>query len=293
MQNIIAPIEKQILQKEIDYLPESDYLTSRKEFEVYLTKSQNIPNTLKEIGRLREITFRSVGEGTGKSVDLDKYDEHFSNLFIWDKKNQKIVGSYRVGFGKEIFKNVGLEGFYINSLFCIHEKALPILNNSIELGRSFVVEEYQKSLWSLFLLWKGIIILLSKKPEYQYLIGPVSISKNYPDFSKSLIVAFAKKFYWRNDFAPYFKAKTPYTPDIEGINLENISVNTLKDLEKILYLSDPILSKLPPLIKQYIRVKARFLSFNLDPNFSDALDGLIIVNQEEIPESIFHLLLEK
>ena len=293
MEQIIAPINKQILIEEITHLPESDLLATRKKFEVYLSKPENIPNLLREIGRLRETTFRAVGEGTGKALDLDEYDEHFSNLFIWDKANQKIVGGYRVGFGKEIYKNLGLEGLYINSLFDIDKKAIPILKKSIELRRSYIVEEYQKSPWALFLLWQGILIFWLRNREHRYLIGPVSISKYYSHISKSLIVAFAKKFFLRDDWAPHFKPKTPFAPNLEDINLEDIAGNSIKDLEKFLLSIEPPHLKVPTMIKQYVKLNARFLSFNLDPNFSDALDGLMILNLDDVPDSIIQLLQEK
>ena len=132
---------------------------------------------MREIGRLREQTFREVGEGTGKAIDVDEFDPYYYQLFIWDQEQQQIVGGYRVGMGDVIFQEYGIAGFYINSLFHIQAPANPILKKSLELGRSYIIKDYQKSYLPLFLLWQGILLFLLKHPHYCYLIGPVSISK--------------------------------------------------------------------------------------------------------------------
>ena len=293
MESLIAPMGKSQLAAEVASLSCGDKLTERGDFEVYLSSAAHIPNILMEIGRLREMTFRAVGEGTGKSVDLDEFDQYYSNLFIWDKENCKVVGGYRVGFGKKIFAGKGLAGFYINSLFDIDEKAAQLLENSIELGRSYITEEYQKAYLPFFLLWKGILIFWLKNPEYNYLIGPVSISKFYSDISKSIIVGFAEKHFMRQDLAPFFKPKTPFAPDLKKVNLEEIAGSTVNDLEKFLSKIEPPHVKVPIMIKQYVKLNARFLSFNLDPNFSDALDGLMLLDLNDLPTSMIQMLQEK
>ncbi len=174
-EEIIPPISPQLLKEEIAKFPEDVKLYSNKNFHIYCPPSTLIPNILKEIGRLREITFREVGEGTNKAMDLDEYDLYYHHLFIWDSDEECIVGSYRIGKGKEIIKNYGSDGFYLKSLFKIAPKVNTILNEAVELGRSFIVSEYQKKALPLFLLWKGILSVLLKCPEYRYLIGPVSI----------------------------------------------------------------------------------------------------------------------
>jgi len=293
MQSIIEGIDKKLLQEDINNLSECDKLIERGDFVVFLSESNKLPNILKEIGRLRELTFRSVGEGTGKAYDLDEYDQYFSNLFIWDKKNQAIAGGYRVGLGNEIFEKHGVKGFYINSLFDIEKSAFPLLYESVELGRSYIVENYQRAYLPFFLLWQGILVFWLKNPQYKHLIGPVSISKYYSDISKSLMVAFAKKFFLCNKYAASFKPKTPFAVDLEEIDLEDIDGSTMRDLEKFLLKIEPTHLRVPTMIKQYAKLNARFLSFNIDPNFSDALDGLMLLNLNDVPENIIQLLQEK
>ena len=179
METIITSVSSAKLYTEIAQPGQQNRLITRGDFEVYFAQADQIPNVLLEIGRLRELTFRQVGEGTGKVLDIVEFDEYYYNLFIWDKVNKKIVGGYRMGMGEEIFQHKSIEQFYIHSLFEIDEAFFPILKKSIELGRSYIIPEYQKGYLPFFLLWQGILIVLLKNPVYQYLIGPVSISKYY------------------------------------------------------------------------------------------------------------------
>ena len=297
MEGIISRVSVEVLCAEIADLSSDCHLISRGDFEVYLAKAPDIPNLLREIGRLREVTFRSVGEGTGKSVDIDEFDKDYFNLFIWDKKKKNIVGGYRMGLGESINEPKDLERFYINSLFEIDPKAIPILKKSIELGRSYIVPEYQKDYLSFFLLWQGILKVLVQNNQYQYLIGPVSISKYYSGLSKSLIIAFVNRYFFDDQIARYFKPRTPFQPTLEEVSLdemiEEVNGNQFKDLESFLKTIEPDHIKVPVLLKQYTKLNAKFISFNIDPNFSNALDGLMILDLKNLPDSILELLNEK
>ena len=219
---IIPPLPVQDLCIEVAQLPSEAKLINRGDFDVYLAKAEDIPTLLQEIGRLRELTFRATGEGTGKSLDIDEYDRSYLNLFIWDNKNKKIVGGYRMGMGASIFSKEDLDRFYLNSLFEIDSEAIPILRQSIELGRSYIIPEYQKAYLPFFLLWQGILKVLVQNTQYQYLIGPVSISKYYSGQSKSLIIAFVKRYFFDDRLAKHFKPRTPFTPCIEQVDLDNM-----------------------------------------------------------------------
>jgi len=239
------------------------------------------------------MTFREVGEGTGQSIDLDEYDAFYYNLFIWDRDAQEIVGGYRAGCGDEIFQQRGIDGFYIHSLFEIEEGAYPILQQSVELGRSYIVPAYQRAYLPFFLLWRGILLFLLQNVQYRYLIGPVSISKYYSDTCKRLIIEFVQKHYLNTTLAPFFRPRTPFEMAVKHVGIHDVNGNSLKDLESFLSTIEPEHVRLPVLLKQYTKLNARFISFNLDPNFSDALDGLMILDLQEIPEEIITLLQEK
>ncbi len=293
MENIITQVRLNVFAKEVAALAQNRLLTERGKFQVYMAKASDIPLILQEIGRLRELTFRAVGEGTGKDIDLDEFDNYYYNLFIWDTEAERIVGGYRVGLGDEIIKNNGLNGFYINSLFDIDQRATTILSQSIELGRSYIIEDYQKGFLPLFLLWRGILLFLLQNTQYRYLIGPVSISKYYSDVSKSMIVDFVKKHFYNNEIAQYFTPKTPFQVQLDNIDMDQVAGSRLKDLEKFMATIEPAHIKIPILLKQYTKLNARFISFNLDPNFSDALDGLMLLDLTLLPPEMLELLQEK
>ncbi len=283
----IAPaIESGILLKEVKGIKEDYHLFSMKNYSVYCAPSIKIPNVLNEIGRLREVTFRAVGEGTNRSVDMDEYDLYYYHLFIWDDDANQIVGAYRVGKGKEIIDRYGIKGFYINSLFRIRKAMLPVLYESIELGRSFIIEEYQRKPLPLFLLWKGILYFLIKNPEYRYLIGPVTISGKYAEVSKELIMKFIVRNYYNNELARYVSSRSKYRvetkdPDVD-VMLQAIQGN-ISLLDKMIGDIEPSNDKLPILLKKYISLNARIIGFNIDPKFNMCLDGLLILDLFDVP----------
>ena len=164
----------------------SERLWRREDFSVLLAKAREIPNVLHEIGRLREVTFRQVGEGTGKPIDLDRFDEHYWHLFVWNRHANEVAGAYRLGPSDEILARFGPKGFYTSQLFQWKRTFLDRISPALELGRSFVRPEYQKTYAPLLLLWKGIGQFLIRNPQYKLLFGPVSISNGYTAASRQL-----------------------------------------------------------------------------------------------------------
>lgn len=258
---------------------------TEKQYEVYICPTTSIPNILREIGRLREITFRQVGEGTNKKIDLDNYDIYYSHLFIWDKDLQNIVGAYRIGKGDEILDTMGRRGFYLSELFKIKEAFYPILRTGIELGRSWIRKEYQQKPLPLFLLWKGILKYLLDNPQYRYMFGPVSISNNFSRFSKSLIVDYITKNHFDYELAHYVKPKNKFKADLTPIDKDLLveSSETLKDLDSLIADIENTHIKIPVLLRQYLNLNAKIICFNIDPKFSDCLDGFLVVDTQNIP----------
>ncbi|MEO1513511.1 MAG: GNAT family N-acyltransferase [Bacteroidota bacterium] len=290
---IIDPITVELLEQDIQQLTFQNLLSSQSNYDVFVARTQDIPNVIKEIGRLREETFRSVDEGTGMSLDLDEYDLYYEQLFIWDREAKKIVGGYRLGRGHEIFHHYGVEGFYIHSLFKIDQGLYPIMQQSIELGRSFVAQEYQRKRLPLYLLWRGILFFLLQNTNYNYLYGPLSISKHYSDISKSLIIEFVKRNYFDHDLARYLKPRKPFETKEDSIDIELIMDTFQGELDKLdnfIEEIEPSYFRIPVLLKQYIRQNAKFISFNVDPNFSDVLDGFMILNIKDIPYTTIQAL---
>jgi putative hemolysin len=285
---LAEPIDQGLLVSEMEQLREKYLITSRGQFDVFIAPFQALRHVMFEIARLREYTFRTVGEGTGKPRDMDEHDMYYLQLLIWDREQQRIVGGYRLGQGDLIFKRFGVNGFYTSTLFKIQQGFYPVLQQAVELGRSYVVPEYQKHRLPLFLLWKGILQFLLANPQYRYLYGPVSISKDYTDASKAVIVEFVKKFFFDHDMAEWVRPRKPYHPRIKSVDpelLASMLQGEFEALETFIETIEPAHFKVPVLFRQYLKQNARFVAFNVDPNFSDCLDGLMMLDIQYLPES--------
>jgi putative hemolysin len=254
--------------------------------------SFEIPNIMNEIGRLREITFREVGEGTNQKMDIDEYDLYYNQLFIWDEENRKIVGAYRVGKGKEIMDIYGVRGFYVQSLFRMNRRLNPILSQSLELGRSFIIPDYQRKPLPLFLLWKGILYFLLKNPEYRYLLGPVSISSRFSNFSKELIIKFIKENYYNESIARYIRPRKKFIVSLHHLDTDILieSASDLNKLDRIIKDIETAQKNMPVLLKKYLKQNGKIVGFNIDPKFNNAMDGLLLLDLFDVPTSTISAL---
>ena len=292
-QPLAEPVETELLIEDIAALAPEHKITSRGQFDVYVAPFTSLPNIMFEIARLREMTFRTAGEGTGKPRDLDEYDLYYLQLVIWDREENKIVGGYRLGQGDRIFRRFGVNGFYINSLFKMKPGFYPILQEAVELGRSYVTPEYQKHRLPLFLLWKGILHFLLAHPQYRYLYGPVSISKDYSDASKAIIVEFVRRFFYDKKLAELVAPRKPFRARIKSVDAKLLAEQLRGEfdaLESLVETIEPAHFKVPVLFRQYLRQNARFIAFNVDPNFADCLDGLMILDIAQLPASTIEAL---
>lgn len=261
-------------------------ILEKNNFQVYITRSDEIPHILKEIGRLREITFREVGEGTNKERDLDAYDLYYQHLFVWDTEEKEIIAAYRIGRGIDIMQRYGKRGFYIHSLFKIQDDFNPYLEKSLELGRSFVVKKHQRKPMPLFLLWKGILHHLMHHPEYFYIIGPVSISNSYSKLSKNLLVAYIKRFHYNKNLAKFIHPRKDFKLNMKRIDseilMEGMDKDTFTQVDKTIAGIEPFHLSIPVLLKKYIKENAEIIGFNVDPHFNNSLDGLMILDLKNL-----------
>ncbi len=282
---VIEPVPEEKISAEIEKIKKNYLLFKSGSFFVCCAPTMVMPNLTLEIGRLREITFRDVGEGTNRKIDIDEFDLYYNQLFVWDDEARKIAGAYRVGKGKEIMDKYGVKGFYIQSLFKIHRKFYPVLSRSIELGRSFIIKEYQKKPMPLFLLWKGILYFLIKNPEYRYLLGPVTISNRFSNFSKSVIIEFVKKNYYNKEFAKYIKPRNNFRVKITNVDTSAIlgDSDDISKLDKFISDIEPSSYHIPVLLKKYLKTSGKIIGFNIDPKFNNALDGLLIMDLYDVP----------
>ncbi len=278
------PIEK--IEEELNDLPPESVLWEQDPFIVYAAKAPQIPHTLLELGRLREITFRAVGEGTGDKHDLDKFDSLYWHLFIWNREEREIVGAYRLGLTDEIMPEHGKSGLYTTTLFRIKTKVLNKLNPAIELGRSFIVQKYQRKPVSLGLLWKGIGQFICRHPSHCMLFGPVSISTEYQGLSKNLMVTFLREHSFDQELGSKVKARHPMRSRFFDSLDKKSFKRSVRDIEDVSALISEIEEGdrgVPVLLRQYMKMNASFLSFNVDPLFNDSLDGLMVVDLRNSP----------
>ena len=294
---IVASGDASSMVEEVKKLRDNDKrLLISKNYEVFLSQSHAIPNILKEIGRLREITFRAIGEGTNNSIDLDKYDEYYHHMFLWDTDTEKIAGAYRMGMGEQIYKDHGIDGFYLNELFRFDGELHKMMSESIEMGRAFIIAEYQQKPMPLFLLWKGIVHCTLRFPNHKFLIGGVSISNKFSNFSKSLMIEFMKSNYYDPYIAQYVKPKKDFRVKLEDADKDFIFDESEADLNKFDRLIDelePNELRLPVLIKKYVKQNAKVVAFNVDPLFNNSVDGLMYIRIADIPESTVKPVMEE
>ncbi|MDG3582459.1 lysophospholipid acyltransferase family protein [Galbibacter pacificus] len=294
---IITPVSKKLMDREVTELRELDLrLLQSKNYEVFLAKAKKMPYILREIGRLREITFREVGEGTNQAIDIDEFDEYYHHLFLWDDDAKAIVGAYRMGMGSEIFKTRGIDGFYMQDLFKFEPELYKMMSESIEMGRAFIVSDYQQKPMPLFLLWKGIVHTTLRYPNHKYLIGGVSISNQFSNFSKSLMIEFMKSHYWDPYVAQYISPKKEFKVKLKDADKEFVFDETEADLNKFDRMIDEVEPgnlRLPVLIKKYIKQNAKVVAFNVDPLFNNSVDGLMYIKIADLPESTVKPVMEE
>jgi len=294
---IVTPASTEKMIAEVEALRTKDLrLLQSKNYEVFFAEAKQIPNILHEIGRLREITFREVGEGTNESIDLDKYDQYYRHLFLWDDDTKQIAGAYRMGLGSQIFPKYGIEGFYLNGLFRFEPELHDMMSKSIDMGRAFIIKDYQQKPMPLFLLWRGIIHTTLHYPEHKYLLGGVSISNQFSDFSKSLMIEFMKSHYYDPYIAQYVHPKKEFKVKLKDADKDFLFDEAEADLNKFDKLIDelePGILRLPVLIKKYIKQNAKLVAFNVDPLFNNAIDGLMYIRIADIPESTMKPVMEE
>jgi putative hemolysin len=281
--------QPELLRQEIESLPVDRCLAENGEFAVYHATAQEIPNLLLEVGRVRELTFRRAGEGTGKSRDLDSFDDYYGHVLLWSKTKRELVGGYRAGNTSEILAQRGVSGLYTSTLFRYDVNLFQKLGPALELGRSFVRPDYQRQYAPLLLLWKGIARLVAAHPEIPVLFGAVSISNDYNEASREMIYRFFEARMMEDDLAGLIEPRRPFRPGFLRRSDCRSMCRALRDLDE---LSQPITDieadgkGLPILLRQYAKIGGKLLGFNVDRKFSNVLDGLVVVDLRQTESAV-------
>jgi putative hemolysin len=288
----LAPeADRATMARELAQLPPSQMLDEAKELSVWVARAPQIPAILREIGRLREVTFRAVGEGCGRALDLDRFDRHYQQLFVWNREKQEIVGGYRLAHTAD----VALGDLYSRTLFSFDQRFLNRIGPAVELGRSFVRQEYQRQYAPLLLLWKGIGQYVAQRPDAPVLFGAVSISNDYSEISRRLIVRYFQLRQQEPELTRLVKAKRPFRKLFVEWEVDSL-VQLARDPEE---LGAPIMDLepdgkgLPVLLRQYCRLGAKMLGFSVDPKFANALDGMILVDLRKSERSLLERYMGK
>ena len=278
---IVDAVPPDELEAEIASLPESALLLESKGLAVYHGRASEMPKCVREIGRLREVTYRAVGEGTNHAIDLDPYDEYYMHLFIWNREKREIVGAYRLGLADEICARLGVRGLYTVTCFKYDIRLIERIQPCIELGRSWVRVEYQRAFSSLLLLWRGICVFIFRHPHYTTLFGPVSISSDYLDASRNMILRSLRLSNFENDLSrlvrPRHRLRKAKHAEWNRADFDSY-IDDLDIVSKLVQEIESDQKGVPILLRQYIKMGGKFLAFNVDPEFNYCLDGLIAVN---------------
>lgn len=264
-----------LLAREVESLPRGQLLYAAGEYQVTVARHDQAPHLMREIGRLREISFRAVGEGTGKRLDIDVFDDWYQQLFVWHERSSEVLGAYRLCMTDEVRRVQGLRGLYTRTLFRYDDRFLDELGPALELGRSFVRPEYQGAGRVLALLWRGIAHLLAARPRYRMLFGPVSISSVYSEEARRLIATRLSTGQYRHPLCGRVDALRPLPALARGMDGAEEDV---KALSKRVSELEPDKKGLPILLREYVKLGGQFLSFSIDPDFGGALDGLVAVD---------------
>ena len=285
---VAAPTDPEKVRAEIARI-EDRRLFDMGDYSCYLTGSADIPETMREIARLREETFRAVGEGTGKALDTDVYDTYFRQMVLWNRTEGEIVGAYRIGIGPEMLRDHGgVQGFYTASEFRYAPGVEPLLGKCVELGRSFIIGKYQREVLPLKMLFTGLAVVALRFPECEYFLGPVSISNSIPDFYKSLIVYYLEHAFPVPEAEKVATPPHPFVPDFLAVNPADLLSRHLDSLDSFDWLLSAISDgkyRIPVLVRQYFKFRAKLICMNVDPLFADSLDGLILLRFTDYPEN--------
>jgi putative hemolysin len=292
LEEIAGPGDGEEIAREVQALVPDRVLAMSGPMRVCYARADEIPTTLREIGRLREITFRATGEGSGKARDLDRFDRAYLHLFVWDQSKSQVVGAYRLGLTDCILAASGKSGLYTHTLFHLRDELLARVGPAIELGRSFVRAEYQREFAPLMLLWKGIAQFVAREPRYKMLFGPVSISNDYRSLTRQLLIEFLKVHATPDDDLHALVSPRNPPPTLLGpgrdwkAKLAGTIVRTIDGIDELVGEIESDRASMPVLLRQYLKLNAKLLGFNIDPDFGDALDGLMLVDLTSVERPV-------
>ncbi len=293
---LAEPVPAEQVREEMDALPADRVLFEDGDYRVCLLQGTDAPSAMRELYRLREEVFRGVGEGTGRPFDTDPYDVDYYHLILWNLPNREIAGAYRLGdCARMMAGRGGIRGLYTASLYRYKPEAEPLLARCMELGRSFVVGRYQREVHPLRLLLAGLSVATLRIPHAEYCLGPVSISNDYPLFFKSMAVHFLSREFPYPDAERLVTPPHPFRADFLKVDpdalLQTVPPGDMDRFDRLMATLSDGKYRLPVLVRKYFSCSARLLCFNVDPDFTDSLDGLILLRLKDFPPQTLRSIL--
>jgi putative hemolysin len=265
------------MKHEIAQLRAEDHLLQTGRWRVAVADAQEIPRLLHEIGRLREQTFRAVGEGTGRELDLDRFDALYRHLLVWDEREERLAGAYRLADTERFRPGALPQALYTHTLFAYGRPFLARLGPALELGRAFVRPEYQRSSRALALLWQGIAALLARSARPRRLFGAVSVSARYTPRSRALIAAALLAHHRHAPTLGLVRARAPLErADVAECELRGLA--DVRALDAAVAAHEPDGAGLPVLLRRYLELGGEFAAFHVDADFGGTLDGLMVLD---------------
>jgi putative hemolysin len=277
----VAPAEDPtVLLRELQSLPPDALLDSTGKMRVYALSSRQAPRVVREVGRLRELTFRAAGEGTGKARDLDRFDAYYTHIVLWNDERQEIAGAYRICNVQNVLHRYGLRGLYTATLFRFQPRFFAKVGPALELGRSFIHLDYQRQYAPLLVLWKGVGSYIVRHPETPMLFGAVSISADYSMASREVMHRYLSGHSVDAELLKLIRPKHPPRASADGAHeLESFArVFSLDDISDWVSLFESDGKGVPVLVRHYMKLGGKFVGFNVDAKFSNVLDGLLMVD---------------
>lgn len=291
---LIAPVDPELCSRDVEALGEKQLLLERREVSIYVAKAKQLPHLMDEIARLREESFRASDEGTGQEKDRDAHDEYYDQMFVWHREERRVIGAYRLGVVSEILATVGPSGIYSHGLFrCSPSLLKDLADGGLDLGRSFVTLQDQRSPLGLPMLWKGIARYLELRPEITKLFGCVSIGSDYQQVSIDMMVDYLEKNKCFEGGDELVRPRRPYRIKACRSWLGKLDLSTAESLGEAISHFEGGARGLPTLLKHYLRVGAKVISFNVDPQFSDVVDALILIDIEVTDERVLRQFLSQ
>jgi putative hemolysin len=280
---VAAPEDPALLLRELESLPADAMLEKAGKMRVYALSSRQAPRVVREIGRLRELTFRASGEGTGKARDLDRFDAYYTHLVLWNDERQEIAGAYRICNVQNVLHRYGMRGLYTATLFRFQPKFFAKVGPALELGRSFIHLDYQRQYAPLLVLWKGIGSYVVRHPETAILFGAVSISADYSMASREVMTSYLSAHSVDAELLKMLRPKNPPRAKAENMNEPAMfaRVFSLDDISDWVSMFESDGKGVPVLVRHYMKLGGKFLGFNIDEKFSNVLDGLLMVDLRE------------